>query len=446
MNIENQNLEFKSKVENFREVSKTACAFANAFGGRLVIGIAPDGKVIGVAHGEIDSLQQRVEGAIQQVSPIPFHKITVEDKDGKKTVVAEIYQIGQRAFCTFGGIVYYRAGSTNTKLEGRTLQEYMVSRQILSFDESQSRAKLDDIDAEKLRSFMKARSPQVEFKENKIAEYLINLSLAQKDGELLIKNATMLFFAKDPSRFIPQNEVKLVRFKGTKPVEIIDSKSARGTVIENLKEAEDFIKRNTKMVFRIIRLQREEVPEYPAKATREAMVNSLTHRDYFSRDAVQINIFDDRIEFINPGTLPSGLTHQLLGTLSVQRNPLTYRIMRDLNLVEGLATGIPRMREAMKESGLPEPLFEELGSFFRVTLYNKRKIEVSQLSDRQKRAAAYLEKNSVITSKTYEKINDVSHPIAVSDLNNLIIKGFVKKIGKTRGAYYTKATSANDAE
>lgn len=438
MDVESQGIEFKEKVDNFMQISKTACAFANAFGGRITIGISVDGKVVGVPDETADSLQQRLEGAIQQVSPIPFHKITVEEKGGKKTVVCEIYQIGQGAFCTFGGIVYYRSGSISIKLEGRMLQEFLVRRQILSFDESRSDAKLQDIDTAKLADFMKRRSPDLKFEEEKIADYLINLGLAHKNGELLIKNTAVLFFAKEPSRLLPQNEVKLARFAGTQPVDIIDSRFARSALLDNLKEAEDFIRKNTHTAFKIEKIERKEVPEYPLPVIREALVNALTHRDYFSKDAIQINIFDDRIEFINPGTLPTGLSLQLLGHLSVQRNPVTYRLMRDIRLVEGLATGIPRMRSGMKEAGLPEPHFEELGSFFRVTLYNRHRADISALSERQKRVLAYFEKNASLTSRTYEKMVGVSHPVAVADLNDLIAKGLIKRVGKTRGAYYIR--------
>ena len=122
--IENQNLELKREVENFKEISKTACAFANAFGGKIIIGIDNSGIVFGVPEKNLDNLQQRIEGAIQQTSPAPLHKISIEEREGKKIVVAEIYRIGQGAFCTFGGIVYYRSGSMNSKLEGRTLQDF----------------------------------------------------------------------------------------------------------------------------------------------------------------------------------------------------------------------------------------------------------------------------------------------------------------------------------
>lgn len=438
MEDEGLNQEFKEKVDDFRAISKTACAFANAFGGRILIGVKDNGGVVGVRENELDTLQQRLEGAIQVISPTPFHKITIEEKEGKKTISVEVYQLGQGAFCTLGGIVYYRASNVNSRLEGRTLQDYMVNRHIKSFDESPSPAKIGDIEPNKVAEFLKKRSPELVFDEKKIPEYLVNLGLARKNGALSITNVAILFFGREQQMLLPQNEVKLVRFAGTTPIDVIDSKYVNSDILSNLKVAQEFISKNTRTAMKIEKLEREEVPDYPPRAIREALVNAITHRDYFSKDTVQVNIFEDRIEIINPGTLPDGLSLQLLGTISIQRNPITYRLMRDLKFVEGLATGIPRMRESMKEAGLPEPVFEELGSFFRVTIHNRQTTEKSELNKRQKRALNYLEKSSSLTSKTYRKINGISNPIAVADLNNLISRGILKKVGKTRGAYYIK--------
>jgi ATP-dependent DNA helicase RecG len=436
--FESQGIELKARIENFREISKTACAMANAFGGKIIIGVSNEGRAIGIPESELDSLQQRIEGAIQQVSPVPFHKILVEEKEGKKLVSTEIYQMGQGAFCTFGGIAYYRTGSRNTKLEGRTLQDFMVKRRILSFDELASGAKLEDADPEKLKEFLQKRTPALIFEKSKTQEYLENLGAGQKNGEFKLNNTGVLFFAKEPSKFLPQNEIKLARFKGNEPVVILDSKFLGKTLLENLYEAENFIQRNTRTGFVVEGLERKETPEYPREVIREALVNAVAHRDYFSRDAIQINVFENRIEFINPGTLPAGLSIKILGTLSVQRNPLTYRLLRDIRLVEGLATGIPRMRAKLMEAKLPEPSFEELGNFFRVTIYNGLQRSELEFGERKNAALAYIEKNPSITSKAYAKITGVSYPIAVSDLNELCKEGKLKKVGKTRGAYYIK--------
>jgi len=439
--VESQGLEFKREISNFKEISKTVCAFANASSGRILVGVDDSGKTVGIQPSELDSLQQRIEGAIQQVAPQPMHKINVEERDGKKIIAVDVFQMGQGSFCTFDGIVYYRTGSQNSKLEGKTLQDYMVKRRILYFDEAVSKAQPNEVDPEKLKSFLKKRSPSLDFDEKKINSYLSSLNLLYENGGICLINAAVLFFAKEPGRFIPQNELKLVRFKGTTPVDIIDSKYANSTIVENLKEAEDFIKRNTQTRFKIEKVIREEVPEYPQNVVREALVNSIVHRDYFSRDAIQINIFDDRIEFINPGVLQSGLSIQILGTLSIQRNPIIYRLMRDLGMMEGFATGVPRMRAGMREAGLMEPRFEELGNFFRVTLYNNSHLEDGNHNDRQKRGLAFLSNNPQITSKKYMELTGVSHPIAVSELNDLCSTGLLKKIGKTRGSYYTLVKS-----
>jgi ATP-dependent DNA helicase RecG len=442
MMVEGQDLEFKRTVKNFKEVGKTACAFANAFGGRIVVGVDDRGSVVGIPDGEIDILQQRLEGAIQQVTPVPFHSVSVEEADGKRTVVVEVSKAGQGTFCTHDGIVYHRTGSVNTKLGGRTLQSYLMDRYILSFDESRSEAGLGDIDPARLEAFLVKRTPGLKFDGGRVMDYLTSLRLVKADERSSIMNAALLFFAKDPERFVPQSEIKLVRFKGREAVDIIDSRFVTGTVLDLLREAEDFIKRNTRTAFRIEGTEREEVPEYPHPVIREALVNALTHRDYFSRDAVQVNMFEDRIEFVSPGNLPTGLTLELLGTISKQRNPMTYHLMRDLGLVEGLATGIPRMRSAMRDADLPEPRFEELAGFFRVTIMNGTGVDSVGLNKRQQKALVHLQEDPRITSRQYRDMFDVSNPMAVADLNDMVERGILRKVGKTRGAYYEVADSS----
>ncbi len=435
-NIENQGLELKEKVENYRDISKTACAFANSYGGQIKIGITDKGAVVGLQPDRLDEIQKRLEGSIKLVSPIPTHSIGVQEEAEKKIIVVDISRMGEGAFCTYDGVTYYRVGSTNAKLEGRTLQDYLVRKRILYFDESPSDATIEEISPELLKDYLKIRTPELEFDVNKLEDYLLSLGLAKKEGKLCIKSAAILFFAKTPSKFLPQNEIKLVRFKGGEPIEIIDRLFASSTIIANIKEAEDFIRKNIRTRFKIEKLQREEIPEYPAAVIREALVNSFAHRDYFSRDAIQVNIFEDRIEFLNPGNLPNGVSLDILGRISVQRNPLTYAVMRDLHFMEGIGTGIPRMRSGMKDAGLPLPKFEEVGQFFKVTLFNKSPIDASSLNERQKMAIAYLEKYPSIKAKTYRKITKISHPMAVADLNMMISLGLIKKVGKTRGAYY----------
>lgn len=434
--VESAAVELKEKVSNYSDVSKVACAFANAQGGKVVVGVKNNGIVVGVPEADFDQVQQKLENAVQCVSPIPFHKIETVKEQEKTIVILEVYQIGEGAFCTFGGIVYYRFGSQVRKLEGKTLQDYIIHRRILMFDETKSEAKLDDLDDKKISSYLESRTPNFVYQPKNKESVLTTLGVVKRNGDFWVKNTAVLLFARETERFLPQNELKLVRFHGTEPVEIVNSQFIHKTLLENLNHAEDFIKLNTKTRFQIKGLERKEVPEYPETVVREALVNAVTHRDYFSKDAIQINIFDDRLEIISPGGLPQGLSMKLLGTLSIQRNPLTYRLLRDIRLVEGLGTGIPRMRKEMLERRLPEPLFEDLGSFFKLTLYNKVRPKETLLNPRQEKALSYLRENKSITAKIYAKLTGVSQVTAVKDLNTLAQKGNVQKIGKTRSAYY----------
>jgi predicted HTH transcriptional regulator len=271
--------------------------------------------------------------AAQQVVPRPFIKVDLQRHEGERVVVAKVLPFGAGTLCTLGGIVYYRHGSAVTKLEGKTLQDYLVTRYILDFGEQLSSAGMDDVNAEKLRSFLSVRSPEIVFDKTKVRSYLDDLGVTTMvDGGPRLKNVGVLFFGTEPSRFIMQAEIRIARFRGTTPVDIIDAQYITATIPEALKAAEDFVKRNTRVAFVIEGMRRKEVPEYPEKVVREVLVNALAHRDYFSRDSVQVRIFDDRLEVINPGKLPMELNVHDLGTMSVQRNPHIYRLLRDLGL------------------------------------------------------------------------------------------------------------------
>lgn len=129
----------------------------------------------------------------------------------------------------------------------------------------------------------------------------------------------------------------------------------------------------------------------------EAVVNAVTHRDYFEKGAdVMIEIFDNRVEISNPGGLAKGLKEEDFGKKTLARNPLIASLLSRAPYIEKLGTGVPRIREKMKEKGLPEPVFQ-FDAFFTVILkrYNsvaelRKELKVSEA--KAKRIAAILEK------------------------------------------------------
>ncbi len=441
-NGENQHAEFKEGCPSSHELAKIICGFANTDGGYLIFGVSKKGEIKGLIYN-LDKLQQDISNSNQRVSSPPLISAAHFVIENKNVFSVEINRANDKNAHTFEGAVYVRIGSTTRKLEGQSLFDFLKNKQILCFDEQDSEAKAEDLDENKIKSYLSKRNQQDYLKANSINNFIISNMLGKLNGILKIKNVASLFFAKDPYRWHPQNEVRVVRFSGVEAVNVISQKDFRSDPIENIEQTISFIRQSISKRFIIPEdsARRIEIEEYPMPIIREAIVNAVAHRDYYSYDSIQISMFEDRIEISNPGSLPEGLTKEFFGKRSVRRNPITYRLLRDCNYVEGLGTGIPKMINEMRKAGLRDPEFHFAGGFFVVILRNLKSsikpIEgMKDLNQRQLNALDYLNQNKTIKSKTYANLNNISLPVALKDLNEMVKFKYVKKVGTYRGVYY----------
>jgi len=442
---EHHSLELKESVPAESKIAPIICGFANTSGGFFVFGATNKGKPIGLS-GDIDSMQQKISAISQTISPAPLITIELHKIDGKTLLVTEIHKADTAQCYTYQGVAYVRVGSTTRKLEGQTLIEFLKNKQILCFDESISRTTMPDIDEERIKRYLDYRKLRGYLKEHSSEEFLVSQNLAVKNGTIKIKNAAILFFGKEPHRWYPQCEIKVAKFRGVEPIDVISHQIIIGSPSEIIDQAYGFILKNISFELTITEEspQRIEIREYPPAVIREALINAVVHRDYFNTNAIQVNIFDDRIEFYSPGGPPSELTKELFGKLSIQRNPITYRLLRDMNYVEGLGIGVPKMINEMRKANLADPDFFWTDALFRVTFKNDRSrlkpIQGQQdLNERQLRSLQYLKQNKTMKARTYATINKISTSMALLDISELIDFGFVKKIGSYRGAYYILA-------
>lgn len=441
-NGETQEVEFKEGCPNRHKLAEIICGLANTDGGFLILGVSEKGDIKGL-NCDMDKLQQDIANTRQSIHSSPHVSTTIHTIDGKKIALIEINKANDKNAHTYNGAVYVRIGSTIHKLEGQELFDFLKNKQILCFDEQDSEAKIDDLDENRVKHYLIKRGQADYLKSNNVQEFIISNMFGKLNEKLKLKNIATLFFAKEPHRWHPQSEVRIVRFSGTEPINIVVQRDFRSDPIENIEQTITFIKENISKRFIIPEdsPRRIEIEEYPTAVIREAVVNAMAHRDYYSYDSIQINIFEDRIEISNPGGLPQGLTKEFFGKRSVRRNPLTYRILRDCHYVEGLGLGVPQMRNEMRKAGLRDPEFNFEGGFFVITLRNAKgnikSVEgLKDLNSRQLNALDYLRQNKTIKSKTYANINEVSLPIALKDLNELIKFKYIKKVGEYRGAYY----------
>ena len=208
-----------------------------------------------------------------------------------------------------------------------------------------------------------------------------------------------------------------------------------------------FVKRHTNIEYKIENLRREEIPEIPDIALREATINAVCHRDYFEKGAnVMIEIFDDRVEISNPGGLPSGLDAKEFGTKSVVRNPVIASLLNRADYIEQIGTGINRIKNAVKEHGQGSVEFY-YNNFFTVTFTRTKKVGEKlgvklgdklgvKLGENEIKILELMRENKYITTKELSGHIKISTTAVDNNISKLKKKGVLRRIGPAKGGYW----------
>jgi len=175
----------------------------------------------------------------------------------------------------------------------------------------------------------------------------------------------------------------------------------------------------------------------------------VAHRDYsLHGDGIRIFMFSDRIEFHSPGRLPGHVTVANIVEERFSRNEAIVQVLADMGFIERLGYGIDRMIQLLHDEGLPEPQFKETANGFLVTLrgHGDRFLAAPEmpggwaymgLSERQKKALAYLAEHQRITNREYQELcPEVSAETIRRDLADLVHKEILLRIGRKRATYY----------
>ncbi len=432
--METQDIEYK---ERFGEGAlRTLCAFSNTKGGTLYIGVSDEGKVKGI---KLDNeILKNISDKI--VSSLGVHpEIEVEKREGK-----EILKISVKPSpipISFNGKYYERVGNTTREMNPERLKEFLLKGTnwdgLINKD-----ASFDEIDGETIRLFIrKARSAGrlTIFEEDADIKIILeHLKLSVK-GKLT--NASLILFGKDPQKYFINAVLRIVRLKNQ--TTIVGDRLITGNLFNQVVQGEEAIKNFINVRYEIKKLEREEIWEYPLPAIREALINSLIHRDYFKYNVqTQVKIFDDYIWFYNIGGLPEGITLEDLKKphSSVPRNPLIVHIFYLAGLIEEVGSGIGRIMDSLKSQGLSEPEFkEEMGGFsvrFYKDIYTEENLRKMGLNERQIMAVMYVKEKGKITNREYQEINAVSNKTAYIELSDLVKREILVNIGSGKTLAY----------
>jgi ATP-dependent DNA helicase RecG len=375
---------------------------------------------------------------------------------------------------------------------GKTKSEETLSIE----NQALSEASFADLDPERVASYLKLLTEAADERATLVGsseeERLESLGLLRREANSLHPTiAALLLFARSPQRFLPHSSVKLARFKG-RDVDglIIDRQELFGPLDQIIEHAAGFVGRNMRVSSPIKGLYREDVPEYPLVAVREAITNALAHRDYANTgQKVMLRMFDDRLEVESPGGLVGPVTLENLGQKRYSRNPLLTRLMYEMRLVEEMGTGIRRIRRTLAELGSPAPNFFNDDTSFTAVLPARpmptdlekerainpipdRPVEIASpvsapvaptpplasepvfeinetnraayfdllkkgLNERQARGLLYAQERGRLTNKDYRQVNpDITDETARLDLLGLVDKGYLMRFGDKKGASY----------
>jgi ATP-dependent DNA helicase RecG len=193
---------------------------------------------------------------------------------------------------------------------------------------------------------------------------------------------------------------------------------------------------------------RRIIYHYNQDIVRELLANALVHRPYTTRGDIFINLYPDRLEIHNPGTLPLGVTPENILHQTVRRNEHLSKIFYDLNLMEREGSGYDKIYEILLSEGKATPIVEECYDRVKVTVYNSVKDpQIISLINKLKEFYALNQKEIIclgliiqhktILATEFTKLIQTHDDKQLKNwLGSLIKKQIVFKKGKTKGMRY----------
>lgn len=397
---EEQIVEVKSANHGCPEkLYDTISSFSNQDeGGTIVFGLDEKQSFKKVGVYDAQDLQKKIMEYCEQMTPIVRPVFTVYAEEDLIFVSAEIppVDISERpCFKTAKGRLqgsYVRVGDADKPMTEYEVYSYEAFRKKYRDDirpvEDVVVAALDQAKLEDYTLRRRRNRPNLAAIPNEQIYELIGVT---RNNQVTLA-ATMLFSPYPQAYFpqlgiiatcVPGTEMGILNEQGQR---FTDSKRIEGTIPEMLEGALAFVRNNMRIATKIdpVTGKRIDTPQYPMDAVREAVLNALVHRDYSIHTQgmpIQIIMYTDRIEISNHGGLYGRLRIDQLGkTQPDTRNPVLVTAMEVLGETENRYSGIPRIRHAMNELGLPEPIFTDKRGVFSVVLKNSTHVNDEQIT------------------------------------------------------------------
>ena len=360
-----------------RDIGEALVAFANADGGELIIGVEDNGTITGVdtlSAANIQRLTEAPQSNIHARTPLPPIRTATLELDGRKILYFSIQKSTSYVHLTSDGRCLQRRDLETVPIPAEEIIFSRKERESREYDrEYIDGANTNDLNIALVHTVAGQISPGMS-----VEKCLQYLDLAEYVGPgLRIRRAALLLFARDPNRWHPRLQVRIIKIEGTtlKTGSEYNAKSdltVTGNILELVEKSWEALRPQLVQT----RLGKDArfgtMIMYPELACREALVNAIAHRDYSEEGlGVEIYVFDDRMEVRNAGALLSSITITDLMRLEgvhQSRNSKTARVLREAGYMRELGEGMRRMFELMKLNELAQPELSSDKNSFCVTL------------------------------------------------------------------------------
>lgn len=459
MSLEGQLLDRKSlrsvtgKTADWPELAKDCVAFANALGGRLLIGIE-DGEELPPAQQRIpatlaDTLRRRLGELTVNVSVWPQVRLAENGGEFLEVLVDRSASVAS----TSEGRFFLRIADSSKPVIGNEVMRLANERSALPWEtlttQGVPRTQADpDKRATLLHGIRTSDRVKASVKEKSDDELLDHYLLAQ--GGLLthlgilcigqqidrarLGTAPVIQFIK---RDAHDNKVNKLTWDDytLSPMELVDA------VWRDVPDFREF--------YEVAEgLFRTQVAAFDERVIRELLTNALVHRPYTQRGDIYLNLYPDRLEIVNPGPLPLGVTPANVLHASVRRNEHLARLCHDLKLMEREGSGFDTVYDVLLSQGRPAPRVEEGPDWVRVTLtrsapdrqvlaFIAQASESYPLTQRERITLGLLAQHEALTAKELVEYLELSHADQLRPwLERLCKWELVMQSGRTQATRY----------
>jgi ATP-dependent DNA helicase RecG len=433
---ESQNIEYKESWRD--EYLKWICGFANAKGGKIIIGKDDNGNVVGIANAKklLEDIPNKTKDILGVIVDVNLH--TTAQGDYLEISVEDYpYPVNYK------GQYHYRSGSTKQELKGAALDKFMLRKKGKKWDGVPvPNVSIADLDNATFDFFRKRALKNKRIEEDILTDSneLLIENLQLKENEYL-KRASILLFHPKPENFVTGAYIKIGFFESD--AELMYQDEIHGNLFNQIEKTIDLL--FTKYIKALISyegIHRIETYEYPKEAVREALLNAISHKDYSNGFPIQISVYKDKLMIWNSGQLPESWTIENLIKKhpSQPYNPDIANAFFRSGYIESWGRGITKIISRCKEVGLPSPTFSYKASDFWVTfkkdIYNEEYLSNLDLNERQFEAILHWKNDKEIVNKKYREKFDITLRTATRDLTDLVDKGLLVKIGELKTTKY----------